>query len=164
MDLSLLKKEIDIISSKKEQLKLLIDKFNKIILIGNGGSNSISSHIAIDYTKFLNKQAFSFSDAPRLTAYINDYGRDKAYKQFIQEFADPNTLIILISSSGNSMNIINVAKYCEENLLTYAALSGFKKDNKLNNMNANFKYWVNTESYGVVELAHEILLHSIIKN
>ena len=62
------------------------------------------------------------------------------------------------------MNIINVAKYCEENLLTYAALSGFKKDNKLNNMNANFKYWVNTESYGVVELAHEILLHSIIKN
>ena len=164
MDLNLLKREIDIISSKKEQLKLLVDRFNKIILIGNGGSNAISSHIAIDYTKFLDKQALSFSDAPRLTAYINDYGRDEAYKQFIKEFADSNTLIILISSSGNSMNIINAAKYCEENILTYAALSGFQEDNKLNNMNANFKYWVNAKSYGVVEIAHETLLHSIVKN
>ena len=164
MDLNLLKREIDIISSKKEQLKLLVDRFNKIILIGNGGSNAISSHIAIDYTKFLDKQALSFSDAPRLTAYINDYGRDEAYKQFIKEFADSDTLIILISSSGNSMNIINTAKYCEENMLTYAALSGFQEDNKLNNMNANFKYWVNAKSYGVVEIAHETLLHSIVKN
>lgn len=164
MDLNLLKREIDIISSKKAQLKLLVDRFNKIILIGNGGSNAISSHIAIDYTKFLDKQALSFSDAPRLTAYINDYGRDEAYKQFIKEFADTNTLIILISSSGNSMNIINAAKYCEENMLTYAGLSGFQEDNKLNNMNANFKYWVNAKSYGVVEIAHETLLHAIIKN
>ena len=164
MDLNLLKREIDIISSKKEQLKLLVDRFNKIILIGNGGSNAISSHIAIDYTKFLDKQALSFSDAPRLTAYINDYGRDEAYKQFIKEFADSDTLIILISSSGNSMNIINTAKYCEENMLTYTALSGFQEDNKLNNMNANFKYWVNAKSYGVVEIAHETLLHSIVKN
>ena len=164
MDLNLLKREIDIISSKKEQLKLLVDRFNKIILIGNGGSNAISSHIAIDYTKFLDKQALSFSDAPRLTAYINDYGRDEAYKQFIKEFADSDTLIILISSSGNSMNIINAAKYCEVNMLTYAALSGFQEDNKLNNMNANFKYWVNAKSYGVVEIAHETLLHSIVKN
>ena len=164
MDLNLLKREIDIISSKKEQLKLLVDRFNKIILIGNGGSNAISSHIAIDYTKFLDKQALSFSDAPRLTAYINDYGRDEAYKQFIKEFADSDTLIILISSSGNSMNIINAAKYCEENMLTYTALSGFQEDNKLNNMNANFKYWVNAKSYGVVEIAHETLLHSIVKN
>lgn len=164
MDLNLLKKEIDTISSKKQQLKLLVDKFNKVTLIGNGGSNAISSHIAVDYTKFLNKQAISFSDSSRLTAYINDYGRDEAYKQFIKEFSNPDTLTILISSSGNSMNIVNAAKYCEENSLPYVALSGFKKNNKLNNMNADFKYWVNAESYGVVEIAHEILLHSIVKN
>ena len=164
MDLELLKLEIDKIKLIKDELKSLIDKFEKIILIGNGGSNAISSHISIDYTKFLNKKAFSFSDAPMLTAYINDYGRDEAYKQFISEFADNDTLIILISSSGNSMNIVNAAKYCEKNSLTYIALSGFKKNNKLNNMNADFKYWVDAESYGVVEIAHETLLHSIIKN
>ena len=62
------------------------------------------------------------------------------------------------------MNIVYAAKYCEKNSLTYIALSGFKRNNKLNNMNADFKYWVNVESYGVVEIAHETLLHSIIKN
>ena len=45
----------------------------------------MASHISVDYTKFLNKKSFSFSDAPMLTAYINDYGRDEAYKQFLNE-------------------------------------------------------------------------------
>jgi|TARA_R110000796_G_scaffold206988_3_gene323320 D-sedoheptulose 7-phosphate isomerase len=164
MDLELLKLEIDKIKLIKDKLSSLVSKFNKIIIIGNGGSNAIASHIAVDYTKFLNKQALSFSDSPRLTAYINDYGRDEAYKQFIKEFADKDTLIILISSSGNSMNVVNTAKYCEDKFITYVALSGFNKINKLNNMNANFKYWVDAKSYGVVECAHEILLHSIVKN
>ena len=169
MDLDALKTEIDKIKLIKDKLNILINKFNKIIIIGNGGSNAIASHITVDYTKFLNKQALSFSDAPRLTAYINDYGRDEAYKQFVWDYTNTNIdnseiLVILISSSGNSMNIINSAKYCENNSITYIALSGFSKNNKLNNMNANFKYWVNAKSYGVVECAHEILLHSIVKN
>ncbi len=62
------------------------------------------------------------------------------------------------------MNIINAAKYCEENNIIYAGLSGFNSNNKLNNMNANFKYHVNYDSYGLVEISHEILLHSIVKN
>ena len=78
MDLELLKLEIDKIKLIKDKLSSLVSKFNKIIIIGNGGSNAIASHIAVDYTKFLNKQALSFSDSPRLTAYINDYGRDEA--------------------------------------------------------------------------------------
>jgi len=168
MDLDFLKTEIDKIKLIKKDLETLVNKYPKVIIIGNGGSNSIASHISVDYTKFLKKQAISFSDGPRLTAYINDYGRDEAYKQFISEFVEttnyPKTLVILISSSGNSMNIVNTAKYCQQNLIPYVALSGFNKSNKLNNMSANFKYHVNCNSYGVVELAHEILLHSIVKN
>ena len=117
MDLELLKLEIDKIKLIKNKLDTLINKFSKIIIIGNGGSNAIASHITVDYTKFLNKQALSFSDAPRLTAYINDYGRDEAYKQFIKEFADMNTLVILISSSGNSMNVVNAAQYCADKFI-----------------------------------------------
>tara|TARA_R110000796_G_scaffold225064_2_gene341416 strand:+ start:504 stop:1007 length:504 start_codon:yes stop_codon:yes gene_type:complete len=167
MDLDFLKTEINKIKLIKKDLEILINKYPKIIIIGNGGSNSIASHISIDYTKFLKKQAISFSDGPRLTAYINDYGRDEAYKQFVSEFITTNnseTLVILISSSGNSMNIVNTAKYCQQNLIPYAVLSGFDKSNKLNKFSANFKYHVNCSSYGVVELAHEILLHSIVKN
>lgn len=167
MDLDALKTEIDKIKLIREDFKSLVNKFSKIIIIGNGGSNAIASHISVDYTKFLKKQTISFSDGPRLTAYINDYGRDEAYKQFVSEFVtndNSETLVILISSSGNSTNIINTAQYCQQNIIPYAALSGFNKSNKLNSMDANFKYHVNHNSYGIVELAHEILLHSIVKN
>lgn len=167
MDLNKLKVEIDNIKLVKENLKSLVGNFKKIIIIGNGGSNAIASHISVDYTKFLKKQAISFSDAPRLTAYINDYGRDEAYKQFISEFVDihnQDTLVILISSSGNSMNIVNAAYYCQQYFIPFITLSGFDKLNKLNSTKADFSYWVDSKSYGIVECAHEILLHSIVDN
>lgn len=164
MNLDNLKSLFPEISKKKEVLNSWVKTHDKIILIGNGGSNAISSHISVDYTKCLGKKAFSFSDAPLLTAYINDYGKDEAYKQFLLDFADSNTFVILISSSGDSMNIVNAAHYCETNKIPFAALSGFNKKNKLNNTKANFKFHVNFNSYGVVELAHEILLHSIVNN
>ena len=164
MNLDKLKEQIERIKDHKSRLEYFVKKFNKIVLIGNGGSNAIASHISVDYTKFLGKKAFSFSDAPMLTAYINDYGRDEAYKQFLSEFVDDDTFVILISSSGNSMNIVNAAKWCEAKDVYYAALSGFGANNKLNSLNANYKFWVDAKSYGVVELAHEILLHSIIDN
>ena len=164
MNLDNLKLEIDNIKNKTNELSNLVSLFEKVILIGNGGSNAMASHISVDYTKFLNKKSFSFSDASMLTAYINDYGRDEAYKQFLSDFVDGDTLVILISSSGNSMNVVNAAQWCEDNNIPYAVLSGFSPNNKLNQMDANFKYHVNYNSYAVVELAHEILLHSIIDN
>ena len=75
-----------------EKLSSLIEKHRDIIILGNGGSNSIASHIAQDYTKQLYKRAYSFSDPSRLTCYINDYGRDDAYAQFLVDFA---TLVVL---------------------------------------------------------------------
>jgi D-sedoheptulose 7-phosphate isomerase len=164
MNLDNLQLEINKIKLFKPIFKNLVLKFKKIIIMGNGGSNAIASHISVDYTKWLKIPTLSFSDGPMLTAYINDFGIEEAYKQFLINFSTPDTFIILISSSGNSMNIVKAAQYCEENNLTYAGLSGFKSNNKLNNMNANFKYHVNYDSYGIVEISHETLLHSIIKN
>ena len=60
------------------------------------------------------------------------------------------------------MNIINAAKYCEDSDITYLALTGFNKNNKLNNMNAPFKYHVDSDDYGIVECIHQIVLHSIL--
>ena len=144
-------------------LREIIDLYKDIIIIGNGGSNSVASHIAQDYTKVLNKRAISFSDPSRLTCYINDYGRDKAYKEFIKDFAISDTLVILISSSGNSMNIVNAATYCKKARIPMILLSGFDKDNKLNTFNGGLmKYWVDSHDYGVVEIAHTVFLHSIL--
>ncbi len=163
MDLNKLQLEIGkITEDTKNSLGYFINNHSEIIIIGNGGSNSVASHISQDYTKVLDKKSFSFSDPSRLTCYINDYGRDNAYSEFLDDFAGKDTLVILISSSGNSMNIINAAKYCEDNSIMYLALTGFDKNNKLNNMSPTWRWHVNSDDYGIVECVHQIILHSII--
>jgi D-sedoheptulose 7-phosphate isomerase len=163
MNINELEKAIEDIKTRVESLDIIIKGHNKIIIIGNGGSNSVASHISQDYTKVLNKKAISFSDPSRLTCYINDYGRDHAYRVFVEHFADKNTLVILISSSGNSMNIVNAAMYCDVVNIPFMTLSGFDKNNKLNAFDdAVLKYWVDSKDYGVVESAHLIFLHSIL--
>lgn len=86
---------------------------NQILLIGNGGSNAIASHISVDYIKFLKKRSLSFSDAPMITAYMNDYSVEMAYANFVNDHLQDNTLVILISSSGNSENVVKAAEYCD---------------------------------------------------
>lgn len=162
MQIGTLKKELDRIQKKAQEFKEIIQAYNRVIIIGNGGSNAVASHIAQDYTKMLGKKAISFSDGSRLTCYINDYGRDEAYVKFIEHFYEEGTMVILISSSGNSMNIVNSAKYCRDNDYPYMALSGFDVDNKLNSESCMFKYHVESHDYGVVESAHLIMLHTIL--
>lgn len=144
---------------------IVMNTKGKIIILGNGGSNAIASHIAEDYTKALKKPTLCFSDAPRLTCYANDYGYDNAFKQYLVEFAEQNGLVILISSSGNSANIVNCANYCIEQSIPFISLTGFSENNKLKNLSTNkalINFWIDNSNYGVVECVHEIFLHSII--
>tara|TARA_Y100000004_G_scaffold188381_1_gene242411 strand:+ start:4 stop:507 length:504 start_codon:yes stop_codon:yes gene_type:complete len=163
MKLNELKNEIERIKHYKPYLEKIVDRHQNIIIIGNGGSNSVASHISQDYTKQLDKRCISFSDPSRLTCYINDYGRDEAYVEFLKDFADKDTLVILISSSGNSMNIVNCATFCKSVGIPFILLSGFDEDNKLNTFpGSKLKYWVDSHDYGVVETAHQVMLHSIL--
>jgi D-sedoheptulose 7-phosphate isomerase len=165
MSIEELKNCIDELDSNHlNELKEIISSREKIIIIGNGGSNAISSHISQDYTKALGKKCISFSDASRLTCYMNDYGVENAYMKFIEHFAEDNTLVILISSSGNSLNIINAFKYCVDTNISTITLSGFSFDNKLRSLSKDslLHFWVDSKDYGVVECLHEIILHSVI--
>ena len=153
-------KKVDIL-----KLRELVDRSAQVIMIGNGGSNSICSHISQDYTKQLQKRAYGFSDPSRLTCYINDYGRDDAYAQFIDEFHCKDTLAILISSSGNSMNIIKCADLCVRKSIDFIILTGFDDDNDIRSNYGNLaliNMWVNSRDYGVVETTHQAFLHSIV--
>ena len=163
MNMKEMEAELPKIKKLQPALKNTVDSHQKIIVIGNGGSNSIASHIKQDYTKALGKKSFTFSDPSRLTCYINDYGMPHAYTQFLKEFGDKETLVILISSSGESDNIINAAKYCVDNNIRLITLSGFKKSNRLNGFKSDINYWVDSKDYGVIECAHLVFLHSIIE-
>jgi len=153
---------------KNDDIKLLrdlVEDHNQVIMIGNGGSNSICSHIAQDYTKQLRKKSFTFSDPSRLTCYINDYGMEAAYAQFILEFADTDTLVILISSSGNSENIVRATSMCVSMDIDFITLTGFDKDNRVRSLygdKSSLDIWVDSHDYGVVECAHQIFLHTIV--
>ena len=150
--------------SLSSELTAILDNYKDIILIGNGGSNALCSHIAEDYSKFLNKRTLTFSDAARLTCYINDYGIEQAYVQFLKEYALEKTLAILVSSSGESLNVVNCAKYCRDKKIDMLLFSGFNNDNHLRQFApyAKMEYWVDSKDYGVVEISHEVLLHSVI--
>lgn len=162
-----LKNNLSYLSEDSQEYIKFYDSFNKhnkIIIIGNGGSNAIASHISQDYVKQKNKKSLVFTDSSMLTCYINDYGSDNAYAKFLENFADKDTLVILISSSGNSQNILNSAKFCLENNINFGILTGFDKDNKLRKFYSTevlFDYHVNSYNYGVVECLHQIFLHGV---
>ncbi len=148
-----------------KDLEELVHFYKNIIILGNGGSTAIASHMSQDYTKQLQKRAYTFSDSSRLTCYINDYGMENAYLQYIKEFATPATLVILISSGGESLNIRQVATYCGRQAIPYIILSGFKEDNSLRTESASLAlldYWVDSEDYGVVECLHQVFLHTVV--
>lgn len=153
----------EIASDKVTELTRLVDSHDKIIILGNGGSSAIASHISQDYTKKLKKTAFTFSDPSRLTCYINDYGMEHAYSQFLSEFSDKESLVILISSSGNSENILRSADFCVKQCIKYVILTGFNELNKLRSQysqSSALDIWVNSNDYGVVECAHQSILHT----
>jgi len=85
--------------------------------------------------------------------------------QYLKEFSTKNSLVVLISSSGNSKNILNCAQYCVDNNLKHIILTGFDPNNKLRTLTkktSTLDFWVDSTNYGIVECAHEIILHSVI--
>lgn len=149
-------------SKKLENFCNLVKSKTEIIILGNGGSSAIASHITQDYTKKLGKKAFTFSDSSRLTCYINDYGMENAYRQFLKEFSNKETLVILISSSGDSLNIVNCVKFCIEEKIDFVILTGFDKNNKVRSFSKSAKeeFWIDSIDYGVVECIHQVILHT----
>ena len=114
--------------------------------------------------KFGKKRVSIFSDPSMLTMLANDFGYENAYLKFLEYHVEDDTLVILMSSGGESENIIKCQKYCEENKIDYGVLTGFFSNNRLKtrSKNAAFNYHIDSESYGVVECVHQIFLHGVV--
>ena len=138
-------------------------KNNKIILAGNGASATISSHVAVDFTKSVGIRAVNFNEAGLLTCFSNDYGYENWLKKALEFYSIPNDILILISSSGNSKNIIKSALVAKKLKLNLITLSGFSKKNKLHNKET-VNFHVDSKNYNVIESTHLIILLQIIEN
>ena len=138
--------------------------YNRIIILGNGGSNSVASHISQDYMKFHNKKVSILSDPSMITMLSNDFGYKFAYQKFLEYYVEEDTLVIIISSGGESPNMLKCVDWCEDNKVSYGVLTGFKSDNTIRSeaTNALWNYHIVSDSYGVVECVHQIFLHGVI--
>lgn len=155
----------DIPLSEYDRYASAYESSDDVILLGNGGSNSAASHIAQDMVKRGGKRAISFTDPSMLTCFINDYGQEFAFSRFIENYRTENTLVILISSSGNSKNLLNCVRLCENDKMAYGVLTAFDSHNMIRSSakNAAFDYHIKTHSYGVAECVHQIFLHGIVE-
>ena len=153
-DTSLIDKSVELILDCKKNN-------GKVYIAGNGGSSSMASHVSVDFSKVANVPSGTFNNANLITCFANDYGHDNWVKEAIKAYTNQNDILILISSSGTSKNILNAANYCKENRIPLITLSGFKNDNPLFQL-GNVNIHVPSNKYNFIEMAHHIILVSIV--
>ena len=146
------------------KLIISISKKNRVYCIGNGGSASISNHFVCDLVKGMNyKKKFNMislsSNIEIISAISNDISYEEIFSFQIAKYGEKNDLLIAISSSGKSKNIINAIKEAKKKSMTVVSLTGFNGGNalKLSDFNIN----INSNNYGVIEDMHSFIMHSI---
>jgi D-sedoheptulose 7-phosphate isomerase len=137
------------------------DKGNKIIFIGNGGSCGIASHLAIDFSKNGGLRSTALNDAAALTCLGNDLGYQNVFAKQIELHGRSGDLLIAISSSGNSPNILAAVATARSRGCDVVTFSGFSEDNKLRRL-GDINFYIQSPEYGFVEIAHLSLCHAIL--
>jgi len=133
----------------------------KVMFVGNGGSAGIAGHLAIDFAKNGGVRAVTFNDASSLTCLGNDLGYDQVFAKQVQMQGFAGDVLIAISSSGGSKNILNAAHVAADMNCDVITFSGFKPDNALRRLGA-VNFYVDSGVYGFVETGHQAILHAIL--
>ena len=138
-------------------IKKTIKNNGRLYIVGNGGSASIASHVSVDFTKIANVKSSTFNNSNLITCFANDYGYENWVTEAIKAYVLKKDMLILISSSGTSKNIVNAAKFCKKNKIKLITLSGFKKNNPLSR-EGTINFHINSNQYNFIEMSHHIIL------
>jgi D-sedoheptulose 7-phosphate isomerase len=151
----------EVMAAAMERAQNAHDAGNKLMFIGNGGSSTIASHMAEDYTKAGGIRTLAFNDPAFLTCLGNDLGFDQVFAKQIEMFAQPGDMLVAISSSGNSENILNGVLAAKKRGCWVMTLSGFAPDNLLRNL-GDINVYVPSTEYGFVEITHLAVCHAML--
>jgi D-sedoheptulose 7-phosphate isomerase len=161
----LIKPDEQIIKKIIEVKDLLVQTKNngkKIMIFGNGGSAAIASHFSVDLTKNANIRCVNFNESDLITCFSNDYGYEKWVEKTVDFYADAGDVLILISSSGKSPNIINACKAARgKKISTIITFTGHEKNNPLSDL-GDINFWINSKAYNFIENIHQVWLLSIV--
>ena len=149
-------------------IKVLVDIFTRhkekesqVFFIGNGGSSAIASHMTADFMKNGGMNTYSLYDNAVTTCMGNDYGYESIFSRPMQFLVREEDLVIAISSSGNSANIINAIQVAKEKRAEVITLTGFEPTNKAKQM-GDVNVYVPCNKYGIVESIHNLILQQIV--
>ena len=134
---------------------------SRVFIFGNGGSAAIASHVSVDFTKNVKVKAINFNEADLITCFSNDYGYENWISKAIELYANKGDVVILISSSGKSKNMLNACKASKKKKISSViTLTGNKKNNPLSKL-GDINLWVDSKIYNHIENTHQIWLLSI---
>ncbi len=153
--------DAELIDKSVSLINQCIKQGGKVYIVGNGGSASIASHVSVDFAKVARVSSGTFNNANLISCFANDYGHDNWVSEAIKAYTSKKDMLILISSSGTSKNIVNAASFCNKNSIPLVTLSGFASDNPLSKL-GDVNIHVESDNYNFIEMSHHIILVSIV--
>ena len=133
----------------------------KVFFIGNGGSAGIAVHMTADFLKNGRMRTIDMYGAATITCLGNDYGYEHIFSKQLELLADVGDVLIAISSSGNSPNILLAADVMKKCGGTVVTMTGFQEDNKLR-QKGDYNLYVPSMEYGIVESIHNRILQQVV--
>lgn len=129
-----------------------------IFLVGNGASASMASHVAADLAKNAHIRTEVFSDLALITAVANDISYDEVFAEPLRRRMQPGDMLVAISSSGNSPNVVNAAAEARKLGGEIISLSAMQPTNKLKGT-GDLNFYLPGDTYGMAESGHAAVLH-----
>ena len=129
--------------------------------VGNGGSAGIAMHMTADFLKNGGLRTHGMYDPATLTCLANDFGYEQCFSRQIEWLANPGDVLVAVSSSGESANVLNATKVAGEKGCRIVTLTGFRPDNTLRRMGERNIY-VPCDEYGIVESIHNLILQQVV--
>jgi len=146
----------------------LVKKFSEVkkegkqvFFIGNGGSAAIASHMTADFMKNGEMKTYSLYDNAMTTCMGNDYGYQHVFSKPISFLGNQGDLLVAISSSGNSKNIINAVEIAKRKKMRVITFTGFERDNQVKQI-GDYNVYIPICHFGIVESIHNLLLQQVV--
>ena len=153
---------INTLMQVKDALVKTSENGKKVIIVGNGGSAAMASHISVDLTKNAGIRSINFNEPDLITCFANDYGYEHWLEKAVEFYGDKGDVFIGISSSGSSENILNGCRAAREKKFSKViTFSGMNSENILRKL-GDINLWVNSKAYNHIENIHQFWLLAIV--
>ena len=134
----------------------------KILIFGNGGSAAIASHFSVDLTKNAKIRCTNYNESALITCFSNDFGYERWVEMAIKYYGNKGDVLIVISSSGKSKNMINACTAARKKKFSkIITLTGHLVNNPVKKL-GDINLWVNSKAYNYIENIHQFWLLSLV--